>query len=397
MSGSSRLSSTGAVNYFEGDVASVDDALSNDFFGDTAPDYFVLDGTEVNSVDGFVTRGIFLNTGDVDVTASTFFPNNAALVVSATPESTLGTRTTRQMFGYTAGVLQTYSSGSSTPASTTLFRNETGDPTSLNPALIDPSDVEVFTSAETNKVQADIEVSEFIESSGSSIFLSSSSAERFLADFGDDDAAFGDTTPTSGESVFVDDFAFGAGQFGGVSVAVSILEFSGSPAADAAAAAELYMVRVDTASEFSSGFLPSGVTVCDCDFLTWGFWGADIARSSSSSTELIHLANWVAGKVPAFADITTSGSAIYSGHAIGTVFNAGGVYQAIGDLAVTFRGVGPARRGQHRRAVPPGGDRRESLLQLVEGVPRGRQEAVFGRYRPPSVLGRGQGPAPRDA
>ena len=39
----------------------------------------------------------------------------------------------------------------------------------------------------------------------------------------------------------------------------------------------------------------------------------------------------------------------------------------------------------------------KSLLQLVEGVPRGRQEAAFGRYRPPSVLGRGQGPAPRDA
>ena len=27
----------------------------------------------------------------------------------------------------------------------------------------------------------------------------------------------------------------------------------------------------------------------------------------------------------------------------------------------------------------------------------GRQEAAFGRYRPPGVLGRGQGPAPRDA
>ena len=27
------------------------------------------------------------------------------------------------------------------------------------------------------------------------------------------------------------------------------------------------------------------------------------------------------------------------------------------------------------------------ILQLVEGVPRGRQEAAFWRYRPPGVLG----------
>ena len=37
--------------------------------------------------------------------------------------------------------------------------------------------------------------------------------------------------------------------------------------------------------------------------------------------------------------------------------------------------------------MSPGGDRRESLLQLVEGVPRGRQEAAFGRYRPPASSG----------
>jgi hypothetical protein len=40
------------------------------------------------------------------------------------------------------------------------------------------------------------------------------------------------------------------------------------------------------------------------------------------------------------------------------------------------RAGGPARRGQHRRAVPPRGDRPEPVLQLVEGVPRSRQEAA---------------------
>ena len=42
------------------------------------------------------------------------------------------------------------------------------------------------------------------------------------------------------------------------------------------------------------------------------------------------------------------------------------------------RAGGPARRGQHRRAVPPRGDRPEPVLPLVEGLPRGRQEAAGG-------------------
>ena len=37
----------------------------------------------------------------------------------------------------------------------------------------------------------------------------------------------------------------------------------------------------------------------------------------------------------------------------------------------------PARRGQHRRAVPPRGYRAEPVLSLVEGFPGGWQEAAM--------------------
>ena len=75
----SRLSSTGAVNVIDGGLATVDDALSNDFFGGTAPDYFVLDGTKVDTTDTFVSRGLTPATGaGADQTA--FFPNSVALV-----------------------------------------------------------------------------------------------------------------------------------------------------------------------------------------------------------------------------------------------------------------------------------------------------------------------------
>ncbi len=141
-----RLSSTAAVKVVDDQVATVDDALSNDFFGGTQPDYFVLDGTKVDTSDAFVARGLTPFVGDS--TGTDFFPNSVALVVSGTTESTVGTRTTRRMFGYSGGAFQTSTSGSSSVSSTTIFRNATGD----------PKDIDIFTSAETNKVKADINV-----------------------------------------------------------------------------------------------------------------------------------------------------------------------------------------------------------------------------------------------
>jgi len=201
-----------------------------------------------------------------------------------------------------------------------MVRNATGD----------PKDIDIFTSAETNKVKADINVIGFILGSGTTTSAISGSNTNLVTKFGDLDTAFSDGSATSGNSAFVDNFAFGAA------------DRDTQPAAtfpvDAVTNADLAMVRVENASEFSNGFLPTGVTVCTCTFLTWGFWSADIDRTSGTA-ELVHLANWVAGVVPTAADIVAlTGTASYSGHAIGTVFNAGGVYQAIGDFtaAVNF-------------------------------------------------------------
>ena len=47
------------------------------------------------------------------------------------------------------------------------------------------------------------------------------------------------------------------------------------------------------------------------------------------------------------------------------------------------RPLGTARRRQHRRALPARGDRDEPLLQLVEGVPGGREEASGRRHGAP--------------
>ena len=118
----------------------------------------MLEGKEVDSNDVFVSRGITPSQGG-GADQTQFFPNAVGLVVSGTTESTLGTRTTRQMFGYSGGAFQTSTSGSTSVSSTTMFRNAAGD----------PSDIEVFTSAETNKLFADIDVIGFAIGSGSGI------------------------------------------------------------------------------------------------------------------------------------------------------------------------------------------------------------------------------------
>ena len=230
---------------------------------------------------------------------------------------TVGTRTTRRMFGYSGGAFQTHASGIASVSSTTIFRNATGD----------PKDIEVFTSAETNKVSADIDVVGFTLGSGTTT-STSGPFEVLNTDFGDDDTAFADSSAISGNSVFVDNATFGAADS---DTTPAVFVSSSNPVT----IADLDMIRVESASEFSNGFLPSGVTVCDCNFLTWGFWNADIGRSTGSA-EFIHLANWVAGTVPTAAEIVAlTGTASYSGHAIATVFNAGGVYQAIGNFTTT--------------------------------------------------------------
>ncbi len=54
-------------------------------------------------------------------------------------------------------------------------------------------------------------------------------------------------------------------------------------------------------------------------------------------------------------------------------------YSAEEKIRIVLDGL--ARRGQHRRAVPPGRYQPEPLLPLVEGVSGGRHEAACGRHR----------------
>ena len=283
------------------EVSSADDSLGNDFFG-TKRSYFVLESADVSTNDVLVANNgaVRFEPGGSPQTTN-FFPT----VVAVPATSTLGTRSTRTMGGYLGGAYQTEVAGAL--STTTMLFGLTND----------SSDVEIRTNAAANKVRGTFK---FTNAFGS--------GPTFQVVFGDRDvAAFGDNSTSTEESVFIDDNNIAAGdQDGGGSVTIN-----SSPQNQSSVA----FVSVSEATQFNSGFLPSGVSVCACKYLNWGFWGGRITNTGSSS-EIIHMANYVAGEIAGFAAINAlQGTATYTGHAIGTVFNGTQVYQAIGGLAAT--------------------------------------------------------------
>ena len=302
--GSSRLSETALPRVFSAEVSTATDALGNSFFGGGDADYFVLEAQDVSDA-GVKTGADDGVNQDFAGAETTFFPNNIALPGS----DSLDSRTSRDMFGYSGGAIETISAAGARTA-IEMFQNKTSD----------PGDIEVFTSASTNKLFADVD--------GTGTF---STIDNFELDFGDDDiGAFSDTGNTSGNSAFIDDLIFAA-----VDAETTPATFaSGS----AASGADLYFLRIDD-TDIPSSVTSSTLTLCDCDFLTWGFWGGSIDRADGTE-EVIHLASWVAGEIPALSAISAlTGSATYAGHVIATVKDTSGtteVFQEFGAWNYTF-------------------------------------------------------------
>ena len=103
--------------------------------------------------------------------------------------------------------------------------------------------------------------------------------------------------------------------------------------------ARSYLVSHSLAEDTS--FLPSGVTFCDCNYLNWGYWGGDFKFLDTSGANVnrrdrIHLATWVVGEASLLSTIQgLTGTATYSGHANGSVWNNGDIYQAVGNFSST--------------------------------------------------------------
>lgn len=133
-----------------------------------------------------------------------------------------------------------------------------------------------------------------------------------------------------GRSAFIDDDRFAAiEQF-----TPNIYGTRGQPNTELA-----YIVTGDQVS--FDGALPSGVTVCDCEFTTWGFAGL-LAEFNDTSTET-HLLPWVVGDVVNdLGQFPVAGTATYEGTVIGTTVlgsltnQASTTHKVFGSITLNF-------------------------------------------------------------
>jgi hypothetical protein len=305
MRGSSRLAPGQLTHQFNGYVASQDDDSGFDFFGATGPSFFSLEGAIANeTTDAQTQAGVVDQFGDL---ANNFAvqPNNVAIPIA----ETLDPRTSRNMIGYTSGIFQPTLNDASF-SSTAVFET----------FLTNPLGVRIRTSAETNKIQGYIKYNE--------MGFSSEDTQLFFGDL--DSFAFGDEGVTSGQSIFVDD-----GGYGAIEAATQFSQTNGDPITTE----NLYLVS-SGAADFPAGTLPTGVSMCDCQYLNWGFWGGSVYRAAGEIgfyREDFHLATWVVGDVQDMATISgMTGTATYSGHVIGSVSTPAGVRTRIGNLAYSL-------------------------------------------------------------
>ena len=235
-------------------------------------------------------------------------PNSVLLATTDTLETRTTQVSSNALHGYSGGAVQSIDTGSGTLLSEKLFQNDTND----------PIDITVQTSAEANKVLATIGVN-----------LIASPFTPIIAQFGDDDVtAFGTSSNGTRHSAFIDDDFFGAVENG-----ISLSTFDNL----SVISNELYMFTTE-----SIPGLPSTITLCDCNFLRWGFWGGELKPDGGATFERIHGATWVAGRIPDLSDIPSTGTATYSGHIATSVLNGSDSYFAAGNLAFVANFGNPA-------------------------------------------------------
>ncbi len=301
MRGSIRSNATGLTTRLVANVTSADAGSSNAIYGSGAehmvltPDAMV---TNTSSIDRETALAFSQPHDNLAGTAYNYFE----VVNKQTPSALLTNtaRTTQTLNGYTAGLMEVNPTGNTTVNSTDrVFANQNDSAT----------DVVIQTNATSNRVAASFALDDQQNAAGAHAYQLS----------------FGSTTGTSsGSSAFVNDKIYAARD----------IPTSTSSTYNTSTTIDNRGIMVThSLAQVSSNALPSGVTLCSCEFLQWGWWITDIRHTSGATNnerDRVHLATWVAGVLPNVAEIPTTGTANYAGHVAGNVNNNGARYVAFG-------------------------------------------------------------------
>jgi hypothetical protein len=279
--------------YYDGDLATVDGVDGSDFFGSSAPNFFVLGNQETNATDSFTD----LTGGGIDkivggsVSEALYNANVVATRLAGNGPSDAPTRTsgTTTYKLETAGIAMEYLTGGNNFGR--IVTNETDALTS-----------NFITGNGTNgTITANASFIGFDTSGSGSISTGA--------------VSFGGNTSNS---AFVSDDEF---------VAIE----SGALVNGASTSVLGYFRSLDL--RFESLLSSFGLTPCGCEFLVAGLWGGQLVSGGNQYD--FHQVPWVAGAPVSASDFPTSLTATYSGNAVAQVFDTNVVYTAFG----TFNAV----------------------------------------------------------
>jgi hypothetical protein len=311
------------------------DGQGRAFFGSTGPNTFLL--TE----QGFESNGRRVSTNDSGVVNSFYGRGQEFRITDGYSRDTRpipsefanGSRTTRTMNGYASGYgALTQGTSTSLVVTTGLAQPGTFD-TSISQFVGDPTRMAVTTNATTNRVSGSMTLDSQNISTG---LAGSNPFVRFQL-------LYGSQTPDAfrARSAFVNDQVWAAldQRLTADAVAGSRVAFGNSttpnpvnfqstdggidPTTNLPNAGDQLYMFTHAAAPVAQGLMPSGVAICACDFMSWGWWGGEVrfqvAGVSANQRLRIHLGQFVVGVLPLASVIPTTGTATYNGHAIGTV------------------------------------------------------------------------------
>lgn len=341
-----------------GGYGSVGDETGNSFYGATRPDYYTISNNNYDSR-GRATNDITsFNVAGANGSVSSNVQYVYAIAPSTKPVDVPladAPRSTRTMNGYIGGGVGL--SGS--------IGN--GQYLQMTTQGADPGNVIVSTNGATNRVEAKFRVDTLptaagFSANGGASFNGNTPGRQVFSEYVRLDLNFGSLDGSHrGRSAFLNDAVYAAtdqrltadatsGSFYGNGVASAsapapVMKPFGGPSVDPSnpagnASDTLYMVSSSAVP--LNGIVPAGVSLCECSFMSWGWWGGHGGIDDPANTSRglrIHAANYVVGVLPPISQIPTAGTAVYNGHIVGTVrdgvtqYIAAGAFQKNWDFA----------------------------------------------------------------
>lgn len=317
--GGHRIATDQTAGLYGGPVGTVAGPDGGQFFGTNAQSFVfgnVMRGSVLDDPygDNYVDRpGVFQNTDTLSASLHVGRLDGSSNVNSLT-------RTDRTLNGYAAGVLEStinYSVYSDGP----IAFSSTG-----------PSDLAVTFDSSAHSLGGALTVRDVNDDD--------QDVDAYTVRFG-----FNNDTSGTQRAAFIDDDTYAARDASNRSETFLTTDTPQTLQHDPDENPNTYFIPSTLVSGADDAIMAGVTTKCTCDFLEWGYWGTQLSydesggelpASATKRQDAFHLGTWVAGDVTNSANLPTSGSATYTGHAAGNVINGSDQYLAAGNFSMNI-------------------------------------------------------------